>query len=183
MAAAPRVPPPSKGELRAHVEKLEAANATLKTKDRDATRAGRLAARRIAALEAQVAAFQEAAAKAVDPAVATEKLEAANAELKAKTRQASRAATLAQRRITELEGQVERLEAEAAMVVEPAVPEPEVKVSRRGRPPGRKKAVDPGDAVPPGVAVEDAVPMDAEAGAARNALEENLSEAQEPEDD
>ena len=50
-----------------------------------------------------------------------------------------------------------------------------MKLSRRGRPPGRKKAVDPGDAVPPGVAVEEAEPMDAEAEAARDALDANLS--------
>ena len=75
VAAATRTPPPSKGELRAQIEKLEATNAALKAKDRDATRAARVAARRIAELEGQVAQFQEAAAKAVDPAVATEKLE------------------------------------------------------------------------------------------------------------
>ena len=181
VAVATRVPPPSKGELRAHIETLETANATLKAKERAATRAARLAARRIAELEGQVAQFQEAAAKAVDPAVPTEKLDAANAELKAKARQASRVANLAQRRITELEEQVAGLQAEAAKVVASAEPEAEVKTSRRGRPPGRRKAIDPGDAVPPGVAVEDSQSMDAEAEAARDALEANLSGAPDPE--
>ena len=129
-AAPTRVPPPSKGELRAHIEKLETANATLKAKSREGNRAAKVAARRITELEEQVAQFHDEAAKA--PA--------------------------------------------------PVAQEGEAKRSRRGRPPGRKNAIDPGDAVPPGVAVEEPAPMDPEAEAARNALEENLSEAEVQED-
>ncbi len=44
-AAPTRVPPPSKGELRAHIEKLETANATLKAKSRKGNRAAKAATR------------------------------------------------------------------------------------------------------------------------------------------
>ncbi len=181
-AAPTRVPPPSKGELRAHIEKLETANATLKAKSREGNRAAKAATRRITALEEQVAQFHEEAAKAVDPAAVMEELQAAKAALQAKGREASRAAKLAERRIADLEAQVEHLQGEAAKTAAPAVQEGEAKRSRRGRPPGRKNAIDPGDAVPPGVAVLEPAPMDPEAEAARNALEENLSEAQVQED-
>ena len=177
-APATRVLPPSKGELRAQIEKLETANAALKARSREANREAKAAARRTTELEGQVAQLQEEVASAVDPAVATERLEVANAALKAKGREASRAATLAQRRIAELEAQVEQLQGEAAKPVVPSAFDAEVKANRRGRPPGRKKDVDPGDGVPPGVAVEEPEPMDPEAEAARNALEENLSGAQ-----
>ena len=178
-AASTRVPPPSKGELRAQIEKLETANATLKAKSREGNRAAKVAARRITELEEQVAAFHEEAAKAVDPAAVMEELETAKAALQAKGREASRAAKLAERRIAELEAQVEHLQGEAANTATPAVQEGgEAKRSRRGRPPGRKNAIDPGDAVLPGVAVLEPAPVDPEAEAARNALEENLSEAQ-----
>ena len=101
------MPPPSKGELRAHIEKLETANATLKAKSREGNRAAKAATRRITALEEQVAQFHEEAAKAVDPAAVMEELETAKAALQAKGREASRAAKLAERRIAELEAQVE----------------------------------------------------------------------------
>ncbi len=179
---ATRVPPPSKGELRAHIEKLEAANATLKAKSREGNRAAKSATRRITELEEQVAQFQEEAARAVDPAAVMEELETVKAALQAKGREASRAAKLAERRIAELEAQVEHLQGEAAKTAAPVTQKGEAKRSRRGRPPGRKNAIDPGDAVPPGVAVLEPAPMDAEAEAARNALEENLSEAQVQED-
>ena len=181
-AAPKRVPPPSKGELRAQIEKLETANATLKAKSREGNRAAKAAARRITELEEQVAQFHEEAAKAVDPAAVMEELETAKAALQAKGREASRAAKLAERRIAELEAQVEHLQGEGAKTAAPAVQEEEAKRSRRGRPPGRKNAIDPGDAVPPGVAVLQPGPMDAEAEAARDALEENLSAAQVRED-
>ncbi len=178
-AAPTRVPPPSKGELRAQIEKLETANATLKAKSREGNRAAKAAARRITELEQQVAQFQEAAARAVDPAAVMEQLQAAKAALQAKGREASRAAKLAERRITELEAQVEQLQVEAAKTATPVVEEGEAK---RTPAPGRKNAIDPADAVPPEVAVLEAAPMDPEAEAARNALKENLSEAQVQED-
>ena len=119
-AAVPaRIPPPSKGELRAQIEKLEGANAALKAKSREANRTTKAANKRIAELEAEVAQLQEQAAPPV------------------------------------------------------AAPTAE-KVVRRGRPP-RSREIDPGDAVPPGVAVLDPEPLDAEAEAARDGLEEKLS--------
>ena len=128
-AAAPtRVPPSSKGELRAHIEKLEAANAALKAKGREANRNAKVAVRRIAELEAKVSQFEADTVKVRAPAAPA------------------------------------------------APPAAEAKTARRGRPPGRSKWVDPGDAVPPGVAVQTPEPLDEEAAAARNALEENLSE-------
>lgn len=102
-----------------------------------------------------------------------EKLELANATLKAKRREANHTAKLATRRIAELEGQVERLQADAAKAVAPVAPEADAITSRRGRPPGSKKAIKPGDAVSPGVAVPEAGPLDAEAEAARDASEKN----------
>ena len=123
-AATIRVPPPSKGELRAQIDKLETANAALKAKGREANRTAKAAARRIAELEEQVAELQAEAAQPTAP---------------------------------------------------PAPPVAEAKTVRRGRPPGRRKGIDPGDAVPPGVAVQDPEPLDEEASAARDALEENLS--------
>ncbi len=125
-AAAPtRVPPPSKGELRANIEKLEAANAALKAKGREANRNAKVAVRRIAELEAKV---------------------------------------------SQLEVDMVTVEASAAP------PAAEAKTARRGRPPGRSKVVDPGDAVPPGVAVQTPESLDEAAAAARDALEGNLSE-------
>ena len=109
-AAPTRVPPPSKGELRAHIEKLETANATLKAKSREGNRAAKAATRRITELEQQVAQFQEEAAKAVDPAAVMEELQTAKAALQAKSREASRAAKLSERRIAELEAQIKHLQ-------------------------------------------------------------------------
>ena len=43
-----RLPPPSKGELRAQIEKLEVANAALKAKSREANRTAKAANKRIA---------------------------------------------------------------------------------------------------------------------------------------
>jgi hypothetical protein len=120
--AAVRIPPPSKGELRAHIEKLEAANATLKAKSREANRAAKLATRRIAELEEQVGQLQE----------------------------------------------------EATKVATPVAPVAGARTVRRGRPPGRKTASGSGDAVPPGVTSEKVEPLYAEAEAARDGLEENL---------
>ena len=177
------MPPPSKGELRTQIEKLETANATLKAKSREGNRAAKSAARRIAELEEQVAQFQEEAARAVDPAAVMEELQAAKAALQAKGREASRAAKLAEHRIAELEAQVEHLQEEAAKTAVRAVQEEEAKRPRRGRPPGRKNAIDPGDALPPGVAVEEPEPMDPEAEAARDALDKHLTEAQVQDDE
>ena len=89
---------------------------------------------------------------------------------------ANRTAKATARRIAELEEQVAQLQAEAAQpAAPPAPPAADAKIVRRGRPPGRRKGIDPGDAVPPGAAVQDPKPLDEEASAARDALEENLS--------
>ena len=114
-----RVPPPSKGELRAQIVTLETANATLKVKSREANRAAKLAGRRI----------------------------------------------------TELEGQVAQLEAAATKMLDRVDVPKDVKPARRGKLPGRARTIDPGDAVPPGVAVQQPQPLDEEAVAARDALE------------
>ena len=114
-----RVPLPSKGELRAHIEKLEVANAALKAKSRETNRAAKVANKRIDELETELARLQEQTAR------------------------------------------------------QSIAPKAE-KVARRGRQ-ARGREIDPGDAVPPGVAVLEPEPLDAEAEAARDALEENLS--------
>ena len=100
-----------------------------------------------------------------------EKLEAANAALKAKSRETNRTAKAANKQIAELEAELARLQKQIAHPVTAPAAE---KVVRRGRSP-RSREIDPGDAVPPGVAVLDPEPMDAEAEAARDALEEKLS--------
>jgi hypothetical protein len=60
-------PKPSKDELRARVEQLERANRTLRGKSREATRAAKVAAERIAELEAQVAQLEKQAARQAAP--------------------------------------------------------------------------------------------------------------------
>ena len=96
-----------------------------------------------------------------------ENLEAANAALKAKSREANRVAKAANKHINELEAEIARLRDQTA---EPAVEKP----TRRGRSP-RSREIDPGDGVPPGIAVLDPEPLDAVAEATRDALEKNLS--------
>jgi chromosome segregation ATPase len=115
-AAAERAPMLTKGELRAQVEKLERANATLRAKGREATKAAKTAAARIAELEDEAAAL----AKQVTPQAAS-----------------------AKRSVTR-------------------------STARRGR------NIDPGDAVPPGVAIQEPEPMDREAETALENLEEHL---------
>ena len=63
-----RPPMVTKDELRAQVDKLERANATLRTKSREAGRATKEAAARIEALEAQVAKLERAAIRKDAPA-------------------------------------------------------------------------------------------------------------------
>ena len=67
-AAVSRPPVVTRDELRAQVEKLERANATLRTKSREAGRATKEAAARIEALEAQVAKLERAAIRKDAPA-------------------------------------------------------------------------------------------------------------------
>ncbi len=116
-AAAAPASKPSKDELRAQVEKLERANATLRAKNRESGRIAKTAAARIAELEDQVAQFEK---------------------------KLSRPASAARGRKP---------------------------VDRTGP---RHREIDPGDAVPPGVAVQEPAPLDEEAETARDNLEEHL---------
>ena len=125
-AAVPRPPVVTKDELRAQVEKLERANATLRTKNREAARAFKAATARIETLEAQVAKLERAAIPKEVPA---------------------------------------RTNA--------TTPKPKPARATRGRRPSGHR--DPGDAVPPGVAVQEPEPMDMEAKTAFENLEEHLS--------
>ena len=118
---APPAPKLSKDELRAQVEKLERANATLRTRSREANRAAKTAAARIAALEEEVARLEK--------------------QVAAQTTRAG--------------GD------------QPASPP-------KGRRRVQRREIDPGDAVPPGVAVEEPAALDLEAETARENLEEHL---------
>jgi chromosome segregation ATPase len=103
-----------------------------------------------------------------------EALERANATLRAKNREANRAAKTAAARIAELEDQVAQLEKRMAS----AQPKP-----KRSAPSSRKRQsreIDPGDAVPEGVAVQEPAPLDEEAETALENLTENLG-ADQPE--
>ncbi|MGI4956940.1 MAG: hypothetical protein ACRYGI_04955 [Janthinobacterium lividum] len=96
------------------------------------------------------------------------KLEQLVATFRVKSRETSKAAKAAAARISDLEAQVARLEKQAAAA--PASPR-QAKSSRASRP-GRE--IDPGDAVPPGVAVQEPAPLDEEAVTALEHLEEHL---------
>jgi phage I-like protein len=93
-----------------------------------------------------------------------EKLERANAALRAKSREANRAAKTAAARIAELENQVAQLEKRGAGQTVPAP-------AKAGRNARRERGIDPGDAVPPGVAVEEPALLDALDAEAETALE------------
>ena len=100
-----------------------------------------------------------------------EKLERANATLRAKSREMRRAEKMTNDRIAELETEVARLESQVARHAAAAKRSNAAKPSRASR----KRDIDPGDAVPPGVAVPEPEQPDEEAEAARGALEEHLS--------
>lgn len=123
-ARAPDAPKLSKDELRAQVEKLERANATLRAKSRETNRAGKATAGRIAELEEQVERLERDLGKAL-----------AAQSKPARTRRASDDADQPRR---------------------------------------RRRQIDPGDSVPEGVAVEEPLPLDEEAKTARENLEEHL---------
>jgi chromosome segregation ATPase len=102
------------------------------------------------------------------------KLEGSNATLKAKSRDMNRMIKAASSRIAELETELAELREQAAAVQVVAKPVKEAKAPRAART-SRKAPIDPGDAVPPGVAVEEPQPLDEEAQMAQDALEEHLS--------
>jgi hypothetical protein len=116
------------------------------------------------------------AAKPVAPARAVsqdelrsqvQKLERANAALRAKNRQANRAAKLSAARISELEDEVARLRPHPGAATDAGSA-----AMRESGP--QSHDIDPGDAVPPGVAAEDPGRPDQEAEAARENLESHL---------
>jgi hypothetical protein len=97
------------------------------------------------------------------------KLELTVTTLRTKNREANRAAKMIAAKIGELEEHVAQLEKKLASQATAA--------TRSAKAPRVKRAsleIDPGDAVPPGVAVEDPAPMDAEAEAAFENLEHHL---------
>src|SRR5689334_7654162 len=96
-----------------------------------------------------------------------ERLERANATLRTKSREATRAAKLSAARIAELEDEVARLQAQLS-----GTTDYHSAVSSDGGPQGRD--IDPGDAVPPGVGPEEPNPPDQEADMARENLEAHL---------
>ncbi len=101
-----------------------------------------------------------------------EKLERANATLRAKSRETNKSAKAAAIRIAELEEQVAQFEKQAALQSAAAK-----KDKKPVKPTGAKRqsrGVDPGDAVPPGVAVQEPEPLDNEAETALENLEEHL---------
>ena len=126
--------------------------------------------------KAKVAAAKKPAAKpSVTPArtlskdalrAQVEKLDRANTALRTKNREANRAAKLSAARMAELEGEVARLQTQlAAMSARPAA------LPGSGSP---TRDIEPGDAVPPGVAPTDPEPADREAEIGRENLEAHL---------
>ena len=103
-----------------------------------------------------------------------EKLERANANLRAKNRDASREAKTTAARIAELEEQVARLEKQlvaqtAAAGGDRAAPAPKDRQAKH-------REIDRGDSVPPGVAVQEPAPLDLEAETVLANLEEHLGD-------
>lgn len=96
-----------------------------------------------------------------------EKLERANATLRTKSRVATRAAKLSAARIAELEDEVARLQGQLQ-----GTTDSHLAASPDTGP--QERDIDPGDAVPPGVAPEDPNPPDQEADTARENLEAHL---------
>ena len=117
-----------------------------------------------------------------------EKLERTVATLRARSREAVRAAKQATARIEELEAQLAARPAATASQPARRAPKPAAKAdapvaprktrARRGQAGSDER--DPGDAVPPGVAVAEPEPMDEEAATAFENLQAHLHSADEP---
>ncbi len=101
-----------------------------------------------------------------------EKLEHANANLRAKSREASREAKTTAARIAVLEEQVARLEKRLAAQAAGAGGDRAAPASKGRR--ARHREIDPGDSVPPGVAVEEPAPLDLDAEPTRENAAERL---------
>ena len=97
-----------------------------------------------------------------------EKLERANTALRTKNREANRAAKLSAARMAELEGEVARLQTQLAAMSAQTQP---AALPDSGSP---TRDIEPGDAVPPGVAPADPEPADREAEIGRENLEAHL---------
>ena len=97
-----------------------------------------------------------------------EKLERANTALRTKNREANRAAKLSAARMAELEGEVARLQTQLAAMSAQTQP---AALPDSGSP---TRDIEPGDAVPPGVAPADPEPADGEAEIGRENLEAHL---------
>lgn len=94
-----------------------------------------------------------------------EKLEQTVTKMRAKSRETNRAAKLATARIAEFESEVARLEKHVASQAAAAKRSATRAAARKSR------EIDPGDAVPPGVAVQEPQPLGEEAEAALENLE------------
>ncbi len=101
-----------------------------------------------------------------------EKLEQTVATYRAKSRESNRAAKVAAARIAELESQVKELQRASTVQAESAGAER--KADGHGN--RRSREIDPGDAVPPAVAVQEPAPLDLEAETALDNLEEHLAD-------
>lgn len=104
--------------------------------------------------------------------VQVEKLEQLVVTLRTRSREANKAAKTAFARIPQLEAEVARLGKKAAAASAPAQQPRSTKPTRAKR---QSREIDPGDAVPPVVAVQEPVSLDEEAETARENLEEHLS--------
>jgi hypothetical protein len=129
-----------------------------------ATRATKAATRTPAAPPAPKVSKEELRAQVV-------KLEGQVVTLRAKSRETNKAAKVAMARIAELEVQVAQLEKKVTAVPAPARQPKPTKLARARR---QGREIDPGDAVPPGVAVLEPAPLDEEAETALENLEEHL---------
>ena len=120
-----------------------------------------------------------------------EKLERTVATLRARSREAVRAAKQATARIEELEAELTAKPAATASQLAKRAPKPSAKVDAPVAPVAPRKTKgrrgqatsddrDPGDAVPPGVAVAEPEPMDEEATTAFENLQAHLHPADEP---
>lgn len=105
-----------------------------------------------------------------------EKLERANAALRAKSREINKMAKTAAARTAELEDRVAQLEKDAAAAPAPRTSNPKPKSPASNRSERQSESVDPGDA-PPGVAVEQPGSLDDDARTALQNLEEHLGDA------
>jgi hypothetical protein len=132
-----------------------------------------------AKVKAKVAAAKKPAAAAKPPSVTparalskgslraqVEKLERANTALRTKNREANRAAKQSAARMAELDREGARLQTQlAARSAQPTAPPDSISPTRD---------IEPGDAVPPGVAPADPEPADREAEIGRENLEAHL---------